>query len=120
MRNALFALPALALAAAIGVMDARSFDGRYDVIGADPDGAPYRGRARIVADGPDGCRIAWSGGAGADGVCLRAGRSFTAAYRSQGKAGLAVYQIMGDGSMQGLWTLDDIGGVGRETLVPVR
>lgn len=107
-------------AASFGAAQAQSVGGRYDVIGANIDGTPYRGQAQITVTSQNTCRIAWSAGGVSDGICMRNSNAFTAAYSMKGKVGLVIYQVMNDGSMQGLWTLADTNGVGRETLVPVR
>ncbi len=108
------------VAASIGAAQAQSIGGRYDVIGANLDGSPYRGQAQIVVTSNNTCRIMWSAGGTSEGICMRNANAFTAAYSMKGKVGLVIYQVMNDGSMQGLWTLADTQGVGRETLVPVR
>lgn len=99
---------------------AQSVAGAYNVIGVNMDGADYRGRARIVITPTNACRITWDVGSVSEGICMRNNHAFTAAYSYKGKVGLVIYQIMNDGSMQGLWTLADTPGVGRETLVPAR
>jgi hypothetical protein len=44
----------------------------------------------------------------------------TADYILNGKVGVVVYELKGDGSLDGLWTLADQNGVGTERLVPMR
>ncbi|WP_342358577.1 hypothetical protein [Terrarubrum flagellatum] len=104
----------------LGAAQAQSIGGRYDVVGANLDGSAYRGTAQITATSQNTCRIVWNTGGVSEGICMRNNNAFTAAYSLRGKIGLVIYQVMNDGSMQGLWTLADTQGVGRETLVPVR
>lgn len=108
------------VATALAPAAAQTISGHYNVIGANIDGSFYRGEAQITLTSQNSCRIAWNTGGSAQGICMRNGNAFTAAYSLNGKVGLVIYQIMNDGSMQGLWTLADTQGVGRETLVPVR
>ncbi len=113
-------LPMVVLASSLTAADSQTINGRYTVIGANIDGSPYRGEAQITLTSQNTCRIAWTVGSTPQGICMRSANTFTAAYSLNGKIGLVIYQIMNDGSMQGLWTLADTQGVGRETLVPVR
>ena len=113
-------IPLAVAAGALGVFDARAFQGRYEVLGANIDGSLYRGQARIEITPGNGCRIVWNAGEASEGVCMRNANSFSVAYTVRGKIGIATYHIMQDGSMQGLFTFADTQGVGRETLVPVR
>jgi len=106
--------------ATAGAAQAQNVAGSYNVIGVTVNGTDYRGRARIVITSENSCRIIWDVGTVSEGICMRNSNAFTAAYSLKGKVGLAIYQIMTDGSMQGLWTLADTQGVGRETLVPAR
>jgi hypothetical protein len=107
-------------AASLGVAQAQTVGGRYEVIGANADGSTYRGEAQIVVTPQNTCRISWSAAVVSEGICMRYANNFTAAYALKGKIALAMYHVMQDGSMQGLWTVADSQGVGRETLVPVR
>ena len=107
-------------AASSGAAQAQTIGERYEVIGANIDGSPYRGQAQIVVTSQNTCRIMWSAGGTSEGICMRNANAFTAAYSLKGKVGLVIYQLMQDGSLQGLWTIADTQGIGRETLVPVR
>ena len=51
---------------------------------------------------------------------MRKGNVFSAGYILNGKVGVVVYELKGDGSLDGLWTLADQNGVGTERLVPTR
>ena len=100
---------------------AQNVGGRYEVQGTNFDGTPYRGVAEITVTSRNTCRIVWqTGNTSSRGICMRNNNAFTAAYSMKGKVGLVIYQVMNDGSLQGLWTIADTNGVGRETLVPVR
>ena len=54
------------------------------------------------------------------GICMRNQNAFSAGYVLGDKVGLVIYEIMADGSMQGIWTVADQPGVGYENLFPVR
>lgn len=99
---------------------AQSIAGRYEVRGANPGGSPYRGTAEIVVTSANTCRITWNTGSTSSGICMRNQNAFSAAYSMGGKVGLVIYEIKGDGTMEGLWTIADQTGVGSETLVPQR
>jgi hypothetical protein len=103
-------LAATASAAEIG--------GRYKVAGTNADGSPYDGTAEIVATGGPTCRIKWDTGSESSGICMRSGNTFAAAYQLGDHVGLVIYEIQGDGSMRGTWTVADSPGVGTEVLTP--
>jgi hypothetical protein len=97
---------------------AAGIDGRYKVAGTNADGSPYGGTAEIVATGGPTCRIKWDTGSESTGICMRSGNSFAAAYQLGEHVGLVIYEIEGDGSMRGTWTVADSPGVGTEVLTP--
>ena len=103
-------LAAAASAAGIG--------GRYKVEGTNADGSPYGGTAEIVATGGPTCRITWDTGSESNGICMRSGNTFSAAYQLGDHVGLVIYEIERDGSMRGTWTVADSPGVGTEVLTP--
>lgn len=109
-------LAAVLLAAPAAALE---IGGTYRVKGTNFNGGEYRGTARIVVTSQNTCRIYWKIGAdSAEGICMRNGGSFSAAYSMGGQVGLVIYQIKLDGSMQGLWTVADQKGVGTEVLTP--
>lgn len=100
---------------------AQNLGGRYQVIGQNPNGSSYSGVAQITVTSTNTCRIVWqTGGTSSSGICMRNGVAFSAGYVLGNKVGLVIYEIKGDGSMDGLWTVADQEGVGRERLVPMR
>jgi hypothetical protein len=95
--------------------------GTYKVKGKNADGSPYAGKAEIVVTSENTCRITWTSGSSSvqNGICMRNGSSFSAAYAfSDGTVGLVIYELEDDGSMKGLWTIADKKGVGEEDLTP--
>ena len=94
--------------------------GSYKVKGKNADGSAYKGKAEIVVTSENTCRITWTEGSSVqNGICMRNGSAFSAAYVfSDGTVGLVIYELADDGSMKGLWTVADKKGVGEETLTP--
>lgn len=102
-------------------VEAQSVGGRYQVIGRNFNGSAYSGTAEIVVTSNNTCRITWvTGGTSSRGICMRNGIAFSAGYVLNGKVGLVIYELKGDGTLDGLWTLADQDGVGGERLVPMR
>lgn len=109
----LFALASCSIAAAQDV------GGSYTVEGTNLDGSAYSGTAEITLLSETTCAIEWTTGPTAStGVCMRNGIAFSAAYMLGDTLGLLIYEIMEDGSMQGLWTITGQDGTGTETLTP--
>jgi hypothetical protein len=91
--------------------------GTYTVNGKNADGSEYGGTAEIVVTSENTCRIFWQTGATtSEGICMRNGIAFSAGYLLGDKVGLVIYEIMDDGSMEGLWTIADQPGIGLEVL----
>ena len=98
---------------------AQDIGGRYVVQGTGFDGAAYGGEAQITITSDVTCEIVWNtGGQISEGICMRAGNVFAAAYVIGGKAGMVIYTVAGDGSMEGTWTVSGSNGVGTEALYP--
>jgi hypothetical protein len=112
----------LAAAVSCGIAHAQeNVGGRYQVQGANSNGARYSGTAEITVTSRNTCRIVWRTGATTSrGICMRNQNAFTASYLLQGQMGLVIYEIKGDGSMVGIWTMADQEGVGTENLIPMR
>ena len=95
--------------------------GKYRVDGQNLNGSPYSGTAIITVTSKNTCRIVWTtGGTTSDGICMRNGDMFSAGYVLQDKVGLVIYEINDDGSLDGLWTIADQDGEGKERLIPIR
>lgn len=110
---------ALLLTASAAMAAPGDVGGRYNVEGKNPNGSAYRGTAEIIVTTKNTCRILWkTGGTTSEGICMRNENAFSAAYELQGKVGLVIYEIMDDGTMEGIWTVADQEGVGAERLVP--
>lgn len=112
---------ASALCCAIVPAQAQNLGGRYQVIGKNFNGSPYSGTAQVTITSNTTCRIVWAtGSTTSNGICMRHTNVLSAAYVLNGKAGLVIYEIKSDGSLEGLWTMADQNGVGTERLVPMR
>ena len=92
--------------------------GHYTVAGTNADGSAYNGTADITVTSKNTCRITWDTGSTADGICMRNGIAFAAAYALGKDIGLIIYEIKPDGVLDGIWTLADKEGVGTEVLTP--
>jgi hypothetical protein len=99
---------------------AQSVGGTYTVHGKNIDGSPYGGTATITPSSDSTCRIAWKTGSTSNGICMLSGKSFAAAYVLNKSFGLVLYELQGDGSLKGVWTIADQPGAGTETLIPVK
>jgi hypothetical protein len=100
-----------------GMAAAQDVGGRYVVQGTGFNGAAYGGEAEITVISDVTCKIEWNtGGQISEGICMRSGNVFAAAYVISEHAGMIIYTINGDGSMQGQWTIAGSDGVGTETL----
>ena len=109
MAGAVLAAPAMA----------QDIGGSYVVQGTGFDGQAYGGEAQINVTSDVTCEIVWNtGGQLSEGICMRAGNTFAAAYVISGKAGMVIYTVSADGSMQGQWTIAGSDGVGTEALFP--
>ena len=114
-------LAAAALVVSAASASAEDLGGRYRVNGTNFDGSHYSGTAEIVVTSKNTCRISWvTGSTTSRGICMRNGSAFAASYRLGSSVGLVIYEMKGDGSLQGLWTIADKNGVGTETLTPER
>jgi hypothetical protein len=118
MKALVFGLAA-ALCAAVPAT-AQDVGGRYRVAGKNLDGSPYSGTAEIVVTSRTTCRIRWTVGSTSSGICMRSGTAFSAAYVMGSVAGLVIYEMKPDGSLEGIWTIADKSGVGVEVLTPMR
>ena len=105
--------------ATIGMSSAQDVGGSYDVAGTNLDGSEYAGTAEITILSETTCAISWTTGeTTSDGVCMRNGNAFAAAHEQGGTLGLLIYEILEDGTMDGIWTVTGVDGVGYETLTP--
>jgi hypothetical protein len=112
---------AAALVASITIASAQELGGKYRVTGTNLDGSRYAGTAEIVITSPTTCRIVWvTGGTTSRGICMRRSNVFTAAYKLGSAVGLVIYEIKGDGVLDGIWTVADQRGSGTDVLTPIR
>jgi hypothetical protein len=100
---------------------AQEIGGRYLVDGQGFDGKPYRGEAEIVLTTDVHCTINWqTGGSTSQGICMRSGDVFSAAFVLEGRVGMLIYTVQKDGALNGFWTMSGSDGVGYENLAPMR
>jgi hypothetical protein len=108
------------LAATVSVGSAQDIGGRYRVEGKNINGSSYAGTAEITVTSDTTCRIVWETGSTSTGICMRNGVAFAAGYALGESIGLVIYEVMPDGSMEGIWTVADTPGLGYENLYPLR
>jgi len=93
--------------------------GAYVVQGSGPDGSGYTGAAQLIPTGPQTWRITWRvGGETITGIGVESRGTLSVAYRQGGVLGSALYELRPDGSLAGIWTAGQEGGLGREVLSP--
>ena len=98
---------------------AQTVGGNYTVEGKNFDGSPYTGTATITFQNDISCTIEWvSGPNTSEGICMKNGNLFAAAYQQQGYFGILSYQILEDGRLDGAWTVAGQEGYGVEMLTP--
>ncbi|WP_417409929.1 hypothetical protein [Hoeflea sp.] len=108
-----------ALLGATGVARAEVTAGTYTVEGTNLDGSSYGGTATIELSSETTCHIHWSTGTESDGICMLYDNAFAAGYVFEtGAVGLVVYEVMEDGTLEGVWTIDGQSGSGTERLIP--
>ena len=115
-RGGFFAFALLAGSAAF----AQDVGGFYRVEGKNANGSTYSGTAEIIITSENTCRIVWEVGGTSSGICMRNQHAFAAAYELSGAVGLIIYELLADGSMEGVWTIADQEGVGLEVLIPMQ
>lgn len=94
------------------VASAQDISGRYKAEGTDPEGTRFSETA-VIEMMPDGtCHIKWSGGI--EGICIFKDNTLSVGYIVHGKAGLGVYKVAADGSIEGTF-IDNFhgGGIGK-------
>ena len=113
------AVSTLLCSTCVAPASAQDIGGRYIVQGTGFNGQAYAGEAQISVTSDVTCEIVWNtGGQISQGICMRSGNVFSAAYVISGKPGMVIYTVAGDGSMQGQWTIAGSSGVGTEALYP--
>jgi len=113
------ALIAFLMAATVSTASAQDIGGRYRVEGKNLNGSSYEGTAEITLTSETTCRIVWETGSTSTGICMRNQSAFAAGYVLGDKVGLVIYEVMPNGSMEGLWTVADQPGIGYENLYPM-
>ena len=98
---------------------AQTVGGSYAVQGTNLDGTPYEGTAQITLASDTTCTIEWTTGASSSvGICMYVGSAFAAAYVQGEGAGLTLYAVEEDGTLNGIWTVAGQPGAGTEVLSP--
>jgi hypothetical protein len=93
--------------------------GTYTVEGTNLDGSAYSGTATIELTSETTCSIEWhTGSTTSNGICMLYDNAFAAGYVLGDAVGLVVYEVKGDGSLEGAWTISGKDGSGTETLTP--
>jgi len=91
--------------------------GKYNVIGSNPDGGPYKGTLEVIAHG-DVYQFRWNAGTQYDGVAVQNGKMVAVAYANgpDGKGcGVIDYDIQSDGALAGKWGYWGVNEAGSET-----
>jgi hypothetical protein len=79
--------------------------GKYNVVGSNPDGSPYRGTLEVILHG-DVYQFRWSAGTQYDGIGVANGNVVAVAFANgeNGKGcGVVDYEIRSDGLLDGKW-----------------
>lgn len=93
--------------------------GHYTVAGTNLDGSSYSGTADITVSSNSTCHIAWhTGDTNSNGICMRVNDMLVAGYVLNGDVGLVAYTIKDDGTLDGVWTIADKDGAGKDVLTP--
>lgn len=118
MMRGVLAFALLVVAAPVAKADLTYIGGVYDVAGVSPDGSPYVGEVVIDYVSDTTCDITWmiEGVAVSFGICMRVGTTFAASYSSGDAVGLAIYEVLPDGNLDGVWTVAGQDGAGSEFL----
>lgn len=91
--------------------------GTYTVEGTNLDGSAYEGTATIELTSETTCSIEWhTGSTTSNGICMLYGDAFAAGYVLGDAVGLIVYQVKGEGVLEGAWTISGKDGSGTENL----
>jgi hypothetical protein len=91
--------------------------GKYNIVGSNPDGSPYRGTLEIIPHG-DVYQFRWNAGTQYDGVGVANGNVVAVAFANgeNGKGcGVVDYEITSDGSLDGKWGYWGTNEAGTET-----
>ena len=107
----------LGLSATVGM--AQDIGGHYSVAGTNINGSPYAGEAMVTLTSDTTCEIEWmTGDTSSTGICMRNQNAFSAGYVLGDAVGLVIYEVMADGTLNGIWTIAGQPGTGTEILTP--
>ena len=111
---------AVSLLALSSVAFAQDIAGHYRLEGANPGGAGrYSGAVEVTKSG-DTFQVVWRiGGQTQQGTGVLTGEIFSVAYQQRGApAGIAVYELGGDGTLSGTWAPIGSSALGIELWTP--
>lgn len=109
----------LIVAASSAAADTLHLAHHYKATGEGPDGSKYSGDVTVEVTSDTTFSIHWDiDGTIYNGFGMRRNDILSAAFASDKAAGLAMYQVQGDG-LEGSWTFKGESGVGKEHLTPV-
>jgi hypothetical protein len=118
MLRAFWTLAFLVVATAVHA-DTLTLHSTYDVAGTAGDGSKYTGTAQIKVISEKSFTIKWLiGGETYEGFGMRNDTALAATYTMDGKPGLIIYKVDGDGVMRGAWVVKGSDENGTETLTP--
>jgi hypothetical protein len=107
------------IAAGYTAAAAQDIGGRYRTECTLQTGSSCSGTAEIVMTSENTCSIKWDDGTA--GLCMLRGTTLSLGYIVHGVAGLGVYEVSADGSLEGVFIDNYHGkGFGKEKLVPIR
>ena len=117
MARILFALMILFVAAPAGA-ESLTLASRYKAVGTNPDGSAYTGVVTIQILSDTTFAIQWKiGDEVYKGFGMRRNDALAATYTIDGKPGLMIYKVDGNG-LDGLWAVRGDSGNGSEHLTP--
>jgi len=92
-------------------------EGRYAVLGVNPDGTEYRGELALQTGPAAAWIVTWLvGQEQVMGLGIIQGGVLAVSFSVNGRPGIAVYEVERDGTLRGTWNTG--GGLGTEKLTP--
>jgi hypothetical protein len=99
--------------------DVLTLNSIYDVAGTAGDGSKYSGTAQLKVISEKSFTIKWLiDGETYEGFGMRNDTALAATYTMDGKPGLIIYKIDGNGVMTGAWVVKGSNESGTEVLTP--
>jgi hypothetical protein len=114
----LFCLLALIAFTVPAAADTLTLASTYDVVGTNPDGSQYKGKADVEVISKTTFTIKWTiAGSTYEGFGMRMNDTLAATYTMDGEPGLVIYRVDGNG-LDGLWAIRGHNRNGTEHLTP--